>query len=523
MILFELIYAFALVALSIYGFSSLYLVWQYARTRRRPVAEPPAPREWPRVTIQLPIFNERHTVERLLDAVAAIDYPRDRLQVQVLDDSTDDTVERVAALVLRLRCAPLRIRLRREGLNIAHRHRAERTGFKAGALAAALDDASGELIAIFDADFVPPPDFLRRTIPWFAGDCVGCVQARWEHLNRDYSRLTQAQALGVDGHFVVEQAARHRSGLFVNFNGTAGVWRKACIADAGGWQHDTLTEDLDLSYRAQLRGWRFVYLPDVPVPAELPVQMDAYKRQQARWAKGTMQTARKLIGPLLRSSQPFRVKVEGVLHLTGYLVHPLILLLVLLSPLMAAFAPDSEVLRIAPWLMLAASGPPLMYLVSRTPNGPALRQRMLLLPWMIVMGMGLSLNNGRAALEGLLGRESGTFLRTPKFAVSSIAGRWESSVYALPRDRWVWAELALSLMALVSVAIVAVNRHWGFLPWLFVYMLGFGGVAWLSVRQAWDVARVTAVSSAMGRNATPNTMPRSLQSTAHYSGRSSIS
>jgi len=404
-----------------------------------------------------------------------MDYPRDRLQVQVLDDSTDDTVERVVALV---------DRLRREGLNIVHCHRAERTGFKAGALAAALDEASGELIAIFDADFVPPTDFLQRTIPWFAGDRVGCVQARWEHLNRDYSRLTRAQALGVDGHFVVEQAARHRSGLFVNFNGTAGVWRKACIVDAGGWQHDTLTEDLDLSYRAQLRGWRFVYLPDVTVPAELPVQMDAYKRQQARWAKGTMQTARKLIGPLLRSSQPSRVKVEGVLHLTGYLVHPLILLLVLLSPLMAAFAPDSEALRIAPWLMLAASGPPLMYLVSRTPNGPALRQRILLLPWMIVMGMGLSLNNGRAALEGLLGRQSGTFLRTPKFAVSSIAGRWESSVYALPRDRWVWAELALSLLSLCGLAIAGLRGDWGFLHWLSIYTLGFGGVAWTSITQS---------------------------------------
>ncbi|HET7091501.1 MAG TPA: cellulose synthase family protein, partial [Anaerolineae bacterium] len=275
MALIELVYAFAIAALSIYGFNSLYLVWRYARTRRRPVIEPPAPREWPRATIQLPIYNERHTIERLLDAVAAIDYPRHRLQVQVLDDSTDDTVERVTALV---------DRLRREGLNAIHRHRGKRTGFKAGALAAALDEASGEFIAIFDADFVPPPDFLRRTIPWFAGDRVGCVQARWEHLNRDYSRLTRAQALGVDGHFVVEQAARDRSGLFVNFNGTAGVWRKACIVDAGGWQHDTLTEDLDLSYRAQLRGWRFVYLPDLAVPAELPVQMDAYKRQQARWA-----------------------------------------------------------------------------------------------------------------------------------------------------------------------------------------------------------------------------------------------
>ncbi len=499
MIVIEILYTLAVVGLAIYGFNSLYLVWRYHHARRSPAAEPAPPPEWPRVTVQLPIYNERATIERLLDAIAALDYPRDRLQVQVLDDSTDDTVERVARQIDRLRQA---------GLDITHYHRADRAGFKAGALAAALQVASGDLVAVFDADFVPPPDFLRRSVPWFRDHRVGCAQARWSHLNRGYSRLTRAQALGVDGHFVVEQTARSRSNLFLNFNGTAGVWRTACILDAGGWQSDTLTEDLDLSYRAQLRGWRFVYLPDVAAPAELPVQMDAYKRQQARWAKGSIQTARKLMRPLLRSDQPARVKIEGALHLTGYMVHPLILLLVLVSPWMAAFASDSDVLRLAPWLMVAASGPPAMYLVAQTPGGPKLAQRLRLLPWMIVMGIGLSLNNGRAALEGLLGRTPGTFLRTPKFAVSSGSQRWESSMYALPRDRWVWAESALGLLALVSVAIVAVNRHWGFLPWLFVYMLGFGGVAWLSIRQAWDVARVTAASSAMGRNATPNTMPR---------------
>ncbi|MGH2592647.1 MAG: glycosyltransferase [Anaerolineae bacterium] len=475
MLIVELLYALAIVGLAVYGFNSLYLVWLYHRVRRSPVAEPAPPQAWPRVTVQLPIYNERETIERLLDAVAAFDYPRDRLQIQVLDDSTDDTTERVAHEIDRLRQA---------GLEIVHCRRADRAGFKAGALAAALKEASGDLIAIFDADFVPPPDFLLRAAPWFVGERVGCVQARWDHLNRNYSRLTRAQALGIDGHFVVEQTARSRSGLFLNFNGTAGVWRKACIVDAGGWQSDTLTEDLDLSYRAQLHGWQFVYLPDVAVPAELPVQMDAYKRQQARWAKGTLQTARKLIGPLLRSDQPLRVKIEGALHLTGYMVHPLILVLALISPLMAAFAPDSDMLRLAPWLMLAASGPPAMYLVSRTPGGPSLAQRLRLLPWMIVMGMGLSLNNGRAALAGLFGHTRGAFLRTPKFAVSSISERWESSMYALPRDRWVWAELALSLLSLGGIAAAGARGDWGFLPWLSIYVLGFGGVAWSSVRQS---------------------------------------
>lgn len=471
----EILYTLAVVGLAIYGFNGLYLVWRYHRTRRSPTVEPAPPPEWPRVTVQLPIYNERATIARLLDAIAALDYPRDRLQVQVLDDSTDDTVERVACQVDRLRQA---------GLDITHHHRTDRAGFKAGALAAALKVASGDLVAVFDADFVPPPDFLRRSVPWFRDQRVGCVQARWSHLNRGYSRLTRAQALGVDGHFVVEQTARSRSNLFLNFNGTAGVWRKACILDAGGWHSDTLTEDLDLSYRAQLRGWQFVYLPDVAVPAELPVQIDAYKRQQARWAKGSIQTARKLMWPLLRSDQPARVKIEGALHLTGYMVHPLILLLVLVSPLMAAFAPDSDVLRLAPWLMVAASGPPAMYLAAHTPGGPKLAQRLRLLPWMIVMGMGLSLNNGRAALEGLLGRTSGTFLRTPKFAVSATSDRWEFSAYALPRDRWVLAEAALGLLALSGIAIAMTRGHWSFLPWLSIYVLGFGSVAGLSVRQS---------------------------------------
>jgi cellulose synthase/poly-beta-1,6-N-acetylglucosamine synthase-like glycosyltransferase len=475
MILIELIYAFAIIALAVYGFNTLYLVWRFAHARRVTEPEPPAPGDWPRVTVQLPIYNERHTVDRLLDAVAALDYPRDRLQVQVLDDSTDDTVALAAARVARLRQA---------GLDIVHLHRTDRAGFKAGALAAGLRRASGEFVAVFDADFVPPPDFLRRTLPWFAAARVGCVQTRWTHVNRDYSRLTRVQALGVDGHFAVEQAARCRSGLFLNFNGTAGVWRASAIADAGGWQHDTLTEDLDLSYRAQLRGWRIAYLPEVAVPAELPAQMDAYKRQQARWAKGTLQTARKLIDRLLRSNQPLSVKVEGVLHLTGYLVHPLILLLVLITPLMAAFAPDSAVLRIAPWLMAAAAGPPVMYLAAHTPTGPRLAQRLRLLPWMIVLGIGLSLNNGRAALAGLFGKGGGTFLRTPKFALASIAERWESSVYALPRDRWVMAEIALSLLSLSGIAIAIGRADWGFLPWLSVYAIGFGGVAWVSVTQS---------------------------------------
>ncbi|NIO72790.1 MAG: glycosyltransferase, partial [Anaerolineae bacterium] len=343
MSVFEVLYALCVVLLSLYGFNSLVLTWLYLRHRHDPIPVPSPPDEWPHVTVQLPIYNELHTVERLLNAAAGLDYPRDRLEIQVLDDSTDAT-SRVAARTVAL--------LRRQGIDVIHISRPDRTGFKAGALAAGLAEAKGELIAIFDADFLPPPDFLQRVVPHFADPIVGCVQTRWGHLNRDYSLFTQAQALGVDGHFVVEQTARSRAGLFINFNGTAGIWRRTCIGDAGGWQGDTLTEDLDLSYRAQLRGWQIGYVPDVVVPAELPAQISGFKRQQARWAQGSIQTALKLLGPLLRSDQPWSVKLEGVVHLTGYLVHPLMLLVVLLT-LPMSFS-RSWVLAAAPWLVIAA-------------------------------------------------------------------------------------------------------------------------------------------------------------------------
>jgi len=281
MILVEVLYAISAILLSIYGLNNLVLTWLYLRHRKDTIFIPDPPDEWPFVTVQLPIYNEMHIVTRLVETTAALDYPRDRLEIQVLDDS-DDGTHKIAAWAVDA------ARLR--GVDIVHITRAERLGFKAGALSEGLSIARGEFVAVFDADFVAPPDFLKRVVPQFHDPSVGCVQARWGHLNRDYSALTQVQALGIDGHFIVEQTARSRAGLFLNFNGTAGVWRRAAIDDAGGWQGDTLTEDLDLSYRAQLKGWRFAYLPDVVVPAEIPAQISAFKRQQARWAQGSIQT-----------------------------------------------------------------------------------------------------------------------------------------------------------------------------------------------------------------------------------------
>jgi cellulose synthase/poly-beta-1,6-N-acetylglucosamine synthase-like glycosyltransferase len=475
MAIIELIYAVCVVLLSLYGFNSLFLTGLYLRQRRTSPGERTGGaggRDYrlPHVTVQLPVFNEFYTVERLLEAVAALEYPRDRLEIQLLDDSDDGT---------RVLAARTVVDLRARGVNVVHLTRPDRQGFKAGALAAGLKQAQGDLVAIFDADFVPPTDFLRRVVHQFDDPRVGCVQTRWGHLNRDYSTFTRIQALGVDGHFVVEQSARSRAGMFINFNGTAGVWRRNCIEDAGGWQGDTLTEDLDLSYRAQLRGWRIAYLPDVLVPAELPAQISAFKRQQARWAQGSIQTAVKQLVPLLRASQPWWVKLEGAIHLTGYVVHALMLLVVLLT-LPMSFS-HSWVLSVAPWLMLAAAGPPLMYAVAAFADGDGWRRRLRVLPLLILLGMGLSLSNTWAVAKALLRLREG-FQRTPKFALSRPGDDWLGSVYALEGDRLVWAEVALAFFALGLLA--APRVRWGFVPWLLLYACGFGYVAAVNLRQA---------------------------------------
>jgi cellulose synthase/poly-beta-1,6-N-acetylglucosamine synthase-like glycosyltransferase len=477
----ELLYAVCVVLLSFYGFNSLVLTWLYLRHRHDPTPAPSVPVEWPCVTVQLPIYNELHTIERLLKAAAGLDYPRDRLEIQVLDDSTDAT-GRVAARTV--------ARLQRQGIDVVHITRPDRAGFKAGALATGLAEAKGELIAIFDADFLPPPDFLRRVVPHFADPIVGCIQTRWGHLNRDYSLFTQVQALGVDGHFVVEQTARSRAGLFINFNGTAGVWRRACIEDAGGWQGDTLTEDLDLSYRAQLRGWRIEYLPDVVVPAELPAQISAFKRQQARWAQGSIQTALRLLGPLLRSAQPWSVKLEGVVHLTSYLVHPMMLLVVLLT-LPMSFS-RSWVLTAVPWLMIAAVGPPLLYTIAQVADGECWHYRLWALPLLVLLGMGLALSNTRAVLKAVLGLRQG-FQRTPKFALRQPEDIWVGSVYALSRDSLIWGEVGLAVFALAVLTVPGFN--WGFAPWLLLYAGGFGYVAGVSLRQAYQRRRWLAMQT----------------------------
>src|SRR6202045_3656882 len=315
-------YFFVMAILASYGIHRYALVYNFYKNRNRVAGPPPEISAWPRVTVQLPIYNERYVIERLIESVAQFDYPRDLLDIQVLDDSTDETQEVARNCVERYQAL---------GLPISYLHRANREGFKAGALQEGLKSASGEFVAIFDADFIPPPDFLRRTVPYFSDTRLAMAQTRWSYINRHYSPLTEVEAILLDGHFVVEHSARFRSGLFFNFNGTAGVWRRTTIDDAGGWQHDTLTEDLDLSYRAQIKGWQFVYLPQFCAPAELPPEMISFKQQAHRWTKGSMQTAIKLLPRILKSKHlSYRIKTEAFFHLTNTIVYPLMVALTLL-------------------------------------------------------------------------------------------------------------------------------------------------------------------------------------------------
>lgn len=471
----EWLYVACLLLLAVYGVNSFLLTliyWLKPRAENPTPANRPSSFTWPIVTVQLPIFNERYVVERLLNAVCCLDYPRERLQIQVLDDSTDETREMIDQLAERLSA---------QGVWIEVRRRPTRAGFKAGALAEALRTARGELIAIFDADFLPKRDFLKRTLPEFRAPRVGCVQARWDHVNREYSLLTQLQAAGIDGHFMIEQEARNRVGWFIGFNGSAGVWRKACIVAAGGWQGDTLTEDLDLSYRAQFAGWQFRFLSEVTVPAEIPAQMDAYKRQQFRWAKGSLQTAKKLLPSLWRSRLSLATKLQGTLHLTGYLMHPLMVIAFLLAvPMSLAHSP---VFGILPYFVIAMIGPFALYgsAIARR-SRPSLEMIGTLI-MLVILGTGISINNSRAAVEALLGINS-SFRRTPKFALRSRMDQWCVNRYALPRDPIVWLEITASVGALAFFVYANLHHAIRSNEWLLIYALGYGYVAGLSLWQS---------------------------------------
>jgi cellulose synthase/poly-beta-1,6-N-acetylglucosamine synthase-like glycosyltransferase len=471
-------YFFVLLVLAAYGWHRYYLVYIYMKHKDKV----PVPRcqfdELPIVTVQLPIYNEMYVVDRLIDAVCAMRYPGDRFEVQVLDDSTDET-RGIAELAVR-RCA-----LR--GIDVKYFHRTDRSGYKAGALEAGMKVARGEFIAIFDADFIPAPDFLERTIHHFTDPGLAMVQARWGHINQEYSLLTRIQSILLDGHFVLEHGGRNRAGLFFNFNGTAGIWRRAAIEDAGGWQHDTLTEDLDLSYRAQLKGWRFRFLPDVLSPAEVPVEMNAFKSQQHRWAKGSIQTCRKLLPRILQSNQPFAVKVEAFFHLTANFNYVLMLLLsVLMFPSMVIRYNMGwyEMLLIdVPLFFAATMSVANFYMVcQREIYREEWVTRLKYLPFLMSIGIGLAVNNARAVFEAIMGKQS-EFARTPKYRIEQQSDEWVGKKYRQASLVQPMVEVSLGLYFTFTVFYALSNRIYGTLPFLILFQIGFLYTGLLSLVQ----------------------------------------
>jgi cellulose synthase/poly-beta-1,6-N-acetylglucosamine synthase-like glycosyltransferase len=462
------LYFFVLSILAIYGWHRYYLVYLYMKHRDNVPKQPASPLDpLPRVTVQLPIFNEMYVADRLIQAVCQLDYPRHLLEIQVLDDSTDETRDIAAQSVERQA---------ERGFDITYLHRTDRRGYKAGALEAGLREANGEYIAIFDADFIPPPEFLRQTLPHFADDKVGMVQARWGHLNQDYSLLTKIQAILLDAHFVLEHGGRNRAGCFFNFNGTAGIWRRAAIDAAGGWQHDTLTEDLDLSYRAQLAGWRFVFLPDLVAPAEVPVEMNSFKSQQHRWAKGSIQTCRKLLPRVLQSDLPLAVKAEAFFHLSANFNYLLMALLsVLMFPAMWVRYNMGwyEMLLIDVPLFLAATASIAnFYMVSQREIYPDWKTRLKYLPFLMSIGIGLAVNNTRAVIEALMGTET-EFARTPKYGIEQVSDEWVGKKYRQATVVQPMIELALGLYFTATVFYALANEIYGTLPFLMLFQVGF--------------------------------------------------
>jgi len=410
---FSFIYLLVVAGLALYGLHNLVTTFLFLRSKsqfkRKKSVHPP--KEWPFVTIQLPIFNEKYTVKRVLYAVTRLDYPANRLQIQVLDDSTDSTAQLSRQLVEEYKS---------RNINIEWIHRNNRQGYEAGALSEALCSATGEFVGIFDADFVPKPDWLKRTVPFFRDRKLGCLQTRWGHTNRNYSILMQAEAMAIDGHFVIEQTVRSGNDLFLNFNGTAGLWRRSCIEDAGGWQWDTLTEDLDLSYRAQMCGWKIGYVPDVVVPAELPSQVEAFKKQQFRWAKGSFQVVRKILPKIIkRSDLPRQLRLMAFLHLTGYIVHPLMLILLLLTLPVGILEPGT--FKMFPMSFLAGFGPPLLYLTANASLNIPWRERLKLLPMLVIVGFGISLSTSIAVLEGLVDKKNRRVDTHPKIQPGQLS------------------------------------------------------------------------------------------------------
>src|SRR6266852_5488940 len=458
-------YFLVLFVLATYGLHRYWLVYDYYKYARNIPGPPPEVTRWPRVTVQLPIFNERYVIERLVEAVSRFDYPRELLDIQVLDDSTDETVQVARACVERFAA---------QGLPIHYIHRSNREGYKAGALENGLKTGQGEFVAIFDADFIPSPDFLRRCIPYFENDKIGMVQTRWTYLNRDYSLLTQVETILLDGHFVVEHGARSRRGTFFNFNGTAGVWRRKAIEEAGGWEHDTLTEDTDLSYRAQLKGWKFLYLPQIECTSELPVEMTGFKAQQARWAKGLMQTAKKILPRVLKSGAPWHVKAEAFFHLTANISYPLMVFfsaMLLPAMIVRAYQRWFQMLFIDLPLFLASTcSVSSFYLVAQKELRPKNWWRTFLyMPFVMAVGIGISVRNAKAVLEAIQGKKD-------SFAKKS----YKNKAGWMP-----YAEVLLGLYFAATIVYAVINQNYAAIPFLLLFVWGYLYTGLMSLGQTY--------------------------------------
>ena len=469
-IIFFIIYALNMVLLFYYGIHTYLMVYWCNKYRNNTALTGKRLASHPMVTVQIPVFNEKYVVERVIRGAAEIDYPKTKLEIQVLDDSTDETLDISRRLVEKYR---------REGYLIKLFHREKRTGHKGGALREAMEKAGGEFIAVFDADFVPHRDFLKATLPVLMEDGrMGMVQTRWGHMNADYSMLTRAQSIGIDGHFIIDQIARGGSGrLFMNFNGTAGIWRKECIVDAGNWQDDTLTEDFDLSYRAMLRGWKFRYLKDIVNPQELPVQVSAYKSQQFRWAKGSIQTAMKLAGRILLSRERPIVKAEALTHLTYYSVHPLMIINILCTVPLLSYLPELSKYTYpfyiaGPLFTLASLGPLFFYAYSQFFLYEDWKRRILFVPFMMIFGAGIAVNNTKAFLEALAGKKSG-FVRTPKHGISKKGDGWKDKKYRSPVSAVSLLELVMGTISLYGIVAAFRGGSYFVIPFLAIYTVSF--------------------------------------------------
>jgi cellulose synthase/poly-beta-1,6-N-acetylglucosamine synthase-like glycosyltransferase len=469
-----------LSAYGVYRYRLIYLFLRYRRHQPKPQARF-AEGDLPRVTVQLPLFNEMYVAERLIDAVTRLDYPRHLLEIQVLDDSTDQTREVASRAVSRHK---------ERGFDISYLHRTDREGFKAGALEAGLKKAAGEFILIFDADFVPRPDCIRRMIDHFTDERVGMVQMRWSHINADYSLLTRVQSIMLDGHFVIEQTARNRCGGFFNFNGTAGMWRRQAIEWSGGWQHDTLAEDTDLSYRAQLMGWRFVYLVEADVPAELPVEISAFKSQQRRWAKGLVQVGLKMMGRIWRDPRlPLQVKLEQFFRLTGNLAAPMVIVLALVNlpvlivrynqGLFHLFVLDVPILTFSTLSVVAFYGVSQWYLHPKN-----WRSTLKYMPFVMSMGIALTFSNARAVIEALVGVKS-PFVRTPKYRIEQTGDKtWVTKKYVPRRLSIPLLELLFTLYFAFTIWYAIQSRIFGTLPFLMIYLVGYAYATVLELGQS---------------------------------------